>query len=83
MVYIIPTLSRIDRDVVGLIEDQWRQLRRDLGQSPMRWGGFLRRNAFVRALQGSNSVKDYDASMDGSATIMGDEPPETVPGETF
>jgi Fic family protein len=42
---------------------------------PRRWTGLLRRNAFARAVRGSNSIEGYNVSMeDAIAAVEGDEP---------
>ncbi len=42
---------------------------------PRRWTGLLRRNAFARAVRGSNSIEGYNVTMeDAIAAVEGDEP---------
>jgi len=65
-----------------MIEEQRAELRHHLAQNPHRWAGFLRRNTFARALQGSNSIEGYNATLDEAAAIVDDERPETVEEET-
>ena len=82
MVYQIPALSEADASVLRLIHEQRSQLRYYVNQNPNRWGGFLRRNTFARAIQGSNSIEGYNATVDEAAAIIDDEKPETLDEET-
>lgn len=42
---------------------------------PRRWTGLLRRNAFARAVRGSNSIEGYNVTMeDAIAAVEGEEP---------
>lgn len=46
--------------------------------SPSRWFGFLRRNTFARAIQGSNSIEGFNVTTeDAVAAIEGETPLET------
>lgn len=82
MIYQIPRLGDEDRHVLALIDDQRNLLKHHLAQAPHRWLGFLRRNTFARALQGSNSIEGYNATLDEAAAIVDDARPETVAEET-
>lgn len=58
--------------------DQLRQLREDMRiylHEPRRWHGPLRRQAFARAIQGSNTIEGYSAELDDAAAIaLGQDP---------
>lgn len=82
MVYKIPILLAEDKAVIGLINEQRVLLRHNINQSPVRWTGFLRRNTFARAIQGSNSIEGINASLDEALAIIDNEKPETVEEET-
>jgi Fic family protein len=82
VIYSIPRLEDVDFGVIRLIHDQRMQLKHNINQSPVRWKGFLRRNTFARALQGSNSIEGINASLDEAIAIIDDEKPETVEDET-
>lgn len=82
MIFPIPALEQPDKDVLGIINDQRKLLRFQVSQSPNRWQGFLRRNTFARALQGSNSIEGYDANLAEAVAIIDDEKPETLEQET-
>lgn len=83
MIHNYPTLESIDQDVLGLIRDQRRMLKFQVGQNPLRWNGFLRKNTFARALQGSNSIEGIIANLDEAVAIIDDERPETLEEETI
>jgi Fic family protein len=82
VVYQIPTLLAEDKAVIGLINEQRVLLKHNINQSPVRWTGFLRRNTFARAIQGSNSIEGINASLDDALAIIDNEKPETVEEET-
>jgi Fic family protein len=82
MIYQVPTLEDSDQAVLALIAEQRKQLRYQVNQNPNRWTGFLRRNTFARALQGSNSIEGYNATLADAVAIVDDERPETHEEET-
>ncbi len=82
MIYRVPPLSDEDHHVLALIGKERDELSYLVGHSPARWSGTLRRNTFVRALQGSNSIEGYNASIDEIDAILDDERPESVEEET-
>jgi hypothetical protein len=82
MIYAYPELETIDRDVIAMVNEQRQALKWQVSQSPYRWQGFLRRNTFARALQGSNSIEGFDANLAEAIAIVDDEKPETLEEET-
>lgn len=82
MIFSNPALEAVDREVLAMINEQRELLRFQVSQSPNRWQGFLRRNTFARALQGSNSIEGYNANLDEAVAIIDDEKPETLEEET-
>jgi Fic family protein len=50
------------------------QLRNNVDLEPRRWSGTLRRMAFARAVQASNSIEGYDASLDDVVAAVDGEP---------
>ncbi len=82
MIYAYPTLEPIDRDVLGMIDQQRELLRFQVSQSPSRWQGFLRKNTFARAVQGSNSIEGYTANLAEAMAIVDDERADTLEDET-
>jgi Fic family protein len=82
MIHDYPTLELIDIDVLHLIREQRKLLKYQVGQAPLRWKGFLRKNTFARALQGSNSIEGINANLDEALAIIDDERPESLEEET-
>src|SRR5580704_10004217 len=73
-VYATPQLHPIEAEVLGMIEALRNQLRDYVNLEPRRWSGTLRRMSFARAVQGSNSIEGYDASLDDVIAAVDDEP---------
>src|ERR1700678_3058536 len=82
MIFANPALEAMDQEVIAMINDQRGLLRFQVSQSPNRWQGFLRRNTFARALQGSNSIEGYNADLSEAVAIIDNEKPETLEEET-
>ena len=83
MIYEYPNLDAIDQDVLGMIREQRKLLRHQVNQNPVRWTGFLRKNTFARALQGSNSIEGINANLIEAVAIIDNERPETLEEETI
>jgi Fic family protein len=73
-VYTTPALQPVEAEVLGMIEALRNQLRDYVDLEPRRWYGTLRRMSFARAVQGSNSIEGYDASLDDVVAAVDDEP---------
>lgn len=73
MVFQTPPLRDDDLEVLALLADQRERLR-DRMAEPRRWSGTLRRMAFARAVQGSNSIEGYNASLDDVVAAVEEEP---------
>lgn len=72
MVFQAPSPRDDDLAVLDLLSTQRDQLRDRVAQ-PRRWSGTLRRMAFARAVQGSNSIEGYNASLgDVVAAVAGE-----------
>lgn len=82
MIFQYPTLAQPDREVLDLIRQLRRDLRHQVNVNPVRWTGFLRRNTFARALQGSNSIEGINADLAEAVAIIDEEKPETLQEET-
>lgn len=65
-----------------MIDELRDQLRNNVDPEPRRWFGTLRRMAFARAVQASNSIEGYDASLDDVIAAVDDEPTLTADEET-
>lgn len=81
-VYDAPELTAVEAGVLKLIEDLREQLRSRVHDKPRRWVGHLRRMAFARAVQASNSIEGYDASLDDVVAAVDDEPTHSADEET-
>ncbi|MDE0050126.1 MAG: Fic family protein [Rhodospirillales bacterium] len=74
MIFAEPTLSREDHKVLEILEGQRRRLRIETQHNPRRWHGVMRRSMFARAIQGSNAIEGYNATMDEAMAAVEDEP---------
>ena len=81
MIYQAPNLTNADQQVLEGISELRRTLRFRLHQ-PRRWYGTLRRAAFARAVQGSNSIEGYHASDEDVAAVIEEEEPLDTREET-
>jgi Fic family protein len=72
-VFSAPTLDPLDREVLRSVEDLRLQMRHRVAE-PRRWSGSLRRMAFARAVQASNSIEGYNASLDDVVAAVDGEP---------
>lgn len=80
-IYVPPPLAAVDLEVIRLIDE----IRRDMEwrvREPRRWFGVLRRMTLVRAVQGSNSIEGYNASLDDVAAAVDGEPTLDASAET-
>jgi len=82
MIYQPPTLERADLAVIDMINEQRNALRYQINQNPGRWTGFLRRNTFAKAMQGSNSIEGINADLAEAVAVVDEEKPETLQEET-
>jgi Fic family protein len=81
LVFQTPSPDTVERRVLDLIDDARRQLRFRVAE-PRRWIGSLRRMAFARAVQGSNSIEGYNASLDDVLAAVEGEPTLDADSET-
>lgn len=81
MVFQTPDLRQDDLEVLQLLSEQREELR-DRVAEPRRWSGTLRRMTFARAVQGSNSIEGYNASLDDVVAAVEGEPTLDAEEET-
>ena len=80
-VFQAPTLGTDEREVLAMI-DKLREELHDRVAEPRRWNGSLRRMSFARAVQASNSIEGYDASLDDVVAAVDGEPTTRTDSET-
>jgi len=74
MLFRSPDLDEKELQVLSTVDNLKRDLRYSMTE-PRRWTGLLRRNAFAKAVRGSNSIEGYNVTMeDAIAAVEGDEP---------
>ena len=81
MVFQIPELRDDERTVLHMIAELQEELK-DQVVEPRRWAGTLRKMAFARAVQGSNSIEGYNASLDDVVAAVEGEPTLDASEET-
>ena len=82
-IYTPPKLTSEDDHVIELINEQRQRLKYHIANTPNRWSGLLRRNSMARAIQGSNSIEGYHATMDDVVAAIEDEEPMDATEETW
>jgi hypothetical protein len=83
MIFEPPPLDQSDLEVLSLIERQRERLKIHTQSAPKRWIGSLRRSTFARAIQGSNSIEGYNATLDEALGVVEDEQPVDERTETW
>ena len=83
MIFTAPGLDESDHAVLELIERQRERLKLYTQSAPKRWIGSLRRSTFARAIQGSNSIEGYNATLDEALAAVEDEHPLDERTETW
>jgi Fic family protein len=81
VIYRPPSLTDADRAVLHGLDHLREQLRYSV-REPRRWSGTLRRAAFARAVQGSNSIEGYNATVADVVAVIEDEEPLAADEET-
>lgn len=74
MIYQEPQLDDDDRAVLALIAAQRQRLAQQTQHNPRRWSGSIRRRTFAKAIQGSNSIEGYNASVDEAIAVVEGDP---------
>jgi Fic family protein len=81
MIFQTPQLGEDEEEVLAMLAVEREKLR-DRVAEPRRWRGSLRRMAFARAVQGSNSIEGYNASLDDVIAAVEGEPTMDADEET-
>lgn len=74
MLFRMPELTSADHDVIERVLGLRRELRHSLAVR-RRWTGALRRVAFARAVQSSNSIEGYHVTLDDAIAAVDAEQP--------
>lgn len=82
-IYLPPRLTFEDHQVIDLVVEQRQRLKYHISNTPNRWSGLMRRNSMARAIQGSNSIEGYHATMDDVVAAIEDEEPMDANEETW
>ena len=82
VVFAAPQLHTEELEVLDIIAEVRDQLGIYINAEPRRWSGTLRRMAFARAVQASNSIEGYDASLDDVIAAVDNEPTLSTGEET-
>jgi Fic family protein len=82
LVYETPELQPVELEVLAIIAEERDKLARYVDPEPRRWSGTLRRMSFARAVQASNSIEGYDASLDDVIAAVDSEPTLSTGEET-
>ncbi len=80
-IFTTPECSPTELRVIELIDGLRGELRTGVSQ-PHRWMGNLRRMTLARAVQGSNSIEGYDATLDDVVLAVEGEPTFDADEET-
>jgi Fic family protein len=81
MLFATPQLDARERGVLEDIESLRHDLRLQT-RAPRRWIGSLRRLTFARAVQGSNTIEGYNATLEDVAAVLDGEAPLEATEET-
>jgi len=82
MLFDAPSLQPDERWVLGEVEELRSRLGARMRES-RRWVGLLRRVSLARAIQGSNSIEGYNASIDDALAAVDREDPIDASDETW
>ena len=82
MLFATPTLTTEERWALEHVEDLRARLSART-REPRVWVGLLRRASLARAIQGSNSIEGYNASMEDALAAVDDEEPVGARDETW
>src|SRR5579859_7122039 len=71
MIFDVPELDAAEEAAIAKIDELGRTLRWRTAAPHRRWLGGLRRLTFAKAVQASNSIEGYDASLDDVIAAVG------------
>ena len=82
MLFKARPLGDRDMKVVKRIEEIRQRLKYATGEARV-WGGLLRRFAFAKAIQGSNSIEGFDVTIEDAVAAADNDEPLTADGEDW
>ncbi len=82
MIFEAPKLNDLELEVLHEILNTRKVFKHWMGAT-RRWQGLLRRNTLARAIQGSNSIEGYVASVEDAIAAVDGEEPLTSERETW
>ena len=82
MIFKSPKLDADELRVIDSIAKTYKDLRYALS-SPSIWTGVLRRNAFAKAIRGSNSIEGYNVTVEDAVAAAEGESPADAQAETW
>ncbi len=82
MIFQAHELTAEEQGVVNSIEELRRRLSYAIGE-PRRWFGLLRRNAFAKAIRGSNTIEGINVTDDDAIAAVDREEPSDASPETW
>jgi Fic family protein len=80
--FATPPPDEAELEVISMIDDLRLRMRHRIDETPRRWSGGLRRMLEASAIQGSNTIEGYDASLDDVLAVMDGEAPFDAGTET-
>ena len=83
MLFTLAPLPDAYLSVVAKVDGLRQQLRYATQNHPRRWTGLLRRSAFARAIQGSNSIEGYNVTYEDAVAAVDGEAPLNAHIETW
>ena len=82
MIFQSSELTEDEHRVINAIDELRRRLSFAIGE-PRRWFGLLRRNAFAKAIRGSNTIEGINVTDDDAIAAVDREEPQDATPETW
>ena len=82
MLFATPKLAAKEHGVIARIDEVRRNLSYILS-APRRWDGLIRRDAFARAIRGSNTIEGYHVTDDDAAAAVDNDEPLEASGVSW
>jgi len=82
MIFSPPANLDEEAAAIDRIDQLRRQLKWRVAEEPRQWRGGLRRLTLAKAIQASNAIEGYNASVDDVMAVVEDEEPLDAPAQT-